>query len=379
MGRIFLLLVLVVLFSGLVFAQPLPPEGLRAEFDPNGILITWQHSGGLGTSFNVYRGHTADSTSLLANTLEKNYLDRSVEPGKEYWYYITAVDSSGESIAVKFNVTNIGQKEKPFTITLVDPTETTFTFEETVEFIVEIESEKMSELTNVTASIASTELGLGKEMDFDSLKNRFFTVVEMPSAGAQGLSAEVKILVKASFEGEDFSESQVHTVTLVPERGVDTIQLALNFFMFFAPIFVLFALIGAAVVVWGSWSARIKAEKDRLREQLLEVQKEQLVWKHEAFKRRITPEQFREKSGELQGKQAAIEEKLGAKPEKGQKKRNLFEGFSPMEAQEVMVLVKSIGKPKKGETRDSLRARLVGLGKSEKIAKKATSIVFDEL
>ena len=55
---------------------------------------------------------------------------------------------------------------------------------------------------------------------------------------------------------------------------------------------------------------------------------------------------------------------------------NPFEGFSPIEAEEVMRLVKSIGKPKKGETEEGLRARLVGLGRSEKIAKKTARLVF---
>ena len=376
MDRVLFVLLALVLAVGLVGAQPLPPSGLKPGFDPNGIFIEWQHSGGEGIVFRIYRGATPDNARLLASTEEHSYLDRTVESGQEYWYFITAADATGESIAVKFNVKNTGEREKPFTIALLEPTENTFAFGEEVEFVVEISSEKMSELEGISATLSSNALGFSEGMSFDSLDNRFYATVKMPSGGEEGLSADVKVLVRASFEGEEFSEPQVHAITIVPERGVDTVQLALNFFALLAPWFVIFAVVGAGVVVWGVWSAKMKGERDLLREQLLEAQKEEIVWKHDFFKRRISAEQFKEKSGELQGKVAAIEEKLGVKHAQGQKKVNVFEGFSPMEAQEVMMLVKSIGKPKKGETMEGLRARLVGLGKGEKVAKKVSSLVF---
>ena len=121
-----------------------------------------------------------------------------------------------------------------------------------------------------------------------------------------------------------------------------------------------------------------KTVRDRLKLKLLEIEKERHLWKHEVFKRKITSDQFREKESELQSKQAAVEEKLGRKKEQINLKVNTFQGFSMDEVREIMMLVKTIKRPEKGQTEDALRAKLVGLRKSEKIAKKVAGLVFEK-
>ncbi len=370
-------LAIVLLLAVSANALPSAPTGLAPNFHPSGgIFISWEHADVENVSFNVYRGESLETMEIIVNVIETSYLDSDLEREKAYFYAVTAVDETGESLPIGFEITLPKPDEKPFTIELVEPTKTNFDQGDEVQFVVKVNSTKFSELENLKASVASPKLGIEQEMAWDSQKNFFIATVKLPEE-RENFPAPYSINVTALFEGTEYKESLTGPIAILPIATLDTWQYAVNFAWLFGPWFLVIAGLAGALILWGSWSAKLKVAKDALRLELLEIQKERVVWKHEVFKRRITPEQFREKEGTLQGKQAAVEEKLGLKRKKGQPRRkNVFDGFSPIEAQEVVRLVKGVGRPHKGQTEDGLRARLVGLGRSEKIAKKVASIVF---
>lgn len=379
--RISAVLALLVLLASFAYAVPGTPSGLSAEFRPEGLFISWQHAGGQDVSFRVYRGPIGGQPKVVAVTKEKSFLDSTVEAGQEYEYSITAFDTTGESLGAGFTVTNPAAEEKPFTISLVEPKKKTFGFGEEIEFVVKVESQRFDELQNLGAVLVNQELGTARDFSFDSKRKAFILLEKLPEAkqgSNEGFSTTYSIQVSASLAGEQFSESLSYILTLVPVKELDSWQLALNILAVFGLPFLLLMLASTVAFVGWRWSLQRKVERDRLKLELLEIEKERHLWKHEVFKRRITAEQFREKESELQSRQAAVEEKLGRHKEQSHLKVNTFRGFSTAEVREITMLVKAIKRPGRGQTEDSLRARLVGLGKNEKIAKKVAKLVFEK-
>jgi len=370
--RIALVFAALLLFASLAFALPDAPKNISASFvGLNSVRIEWQHPSGSGVSFNIYR-----DASLKATVSQKFFVDSSISATERYVYFVTAVDSTGESERSD-SVTVEPAQEKPFGIALVSPQKRAFGFGEEVEFVVAVDSNNFGELQDLQAFLINQDFGIKRAMAFDSERKAFVLSEKLPEGGKpEGFSTIYTIKVSAIFSGESFQEIQSYVLVLVPVKELDIAQLAQNIFGLFSMPFLLLMVASTVAFVFWRWAVVRKAQRDMLRLELLELHKEHVLWKHEVFKRHITPEQFREKEGELQGKQAAIEEKLGMKIEKGVPRQNPFEGFAPEEAEETMLLVKSIGKPKPGETIDSLRARLVGIGKSEKVAKKVAELVF---
>jgi len=80
------------------------PTDLQAIAGMEDIGLGWSppasNGGSAITNYEVYRGVTSGNKSLLI-TLGNvtTYLDTSVEPGVGYYYYVTAVNSAGESVA----------------------------------------------------------------------------------------------------------------------------------------------------------------------------------------------------------------------------------------------------------------------------------------
>ncbi len=378
-GRISLVFAFLLLLISFACAIPSVPSGLSAEFRPEGVFISWEYEGAQGVSFKLYRGDIGGVPKVLAVTTEKSFLDSTVVPGKEYEYSLVSFDETGESPEVGFTITNPRVEEKPFSISLVKPKQKIFSFGEEVEFIVKVESLQFGELENLSAVLVNQHSGTAKAFNFVSSRNEFVLLEKLPEAeegGSEGFSMNYSIQVSANFEGAEFSESETYVLTLVPVKELDLGMLAQNLFAVFGPTF-LFLMV-ASTIAFGGWkySLQRKARADVLKLELLEIEKERHLWRHEVFKRRITPEQFREKEATLQSKKSAVEQKLGKRGGKMPLPKNPFQGFSLVEVREIVRLVKTIRKPEKGLTEDALRAKLVGLGKSERVAKKVAQLVF---
>ncbi|MFO7991656.1 MAG: NosD domain-containing protein [Thermoplasmata archaeon] len=82
---------------------PKPPSNVNTDAGDEYVLITWDKPVGPGSStitrYNIYRGDSSGSEtqydSVDVGTLEFN--DTNVDNGQEYFYYLTAVNPTGES------------------------------------------------------------------------------------------------------------------------------------------------------------------------------------------------------------------------------------------------------------------------------------------
>lgn len=73
------------------------PTGLTATASSGQVGLNWSATTG-ATSYNVYRGTTSGSLSLLAGSVASAaYLDTTVTNGTTYYYAVSAVNSGGES------------------------------------------------------------------------------------------------------------------------------------------------------------------------------------------------------------------------------------------------------------------------------------------
>ncbi len=82
---------------------PTPPENLQVNTGNGYALLTWQapsNNGGAAiTEYKIYRGTTSGGESYLTKVSASttSYNDTSVINGNTYYYYVTAVNSAGES------------------------------------------------------------------------------------------------------------------------------------------------------------------------------------------------------------------------------------------------------------------------------------------
>ncbi len=85
-------------FAGVsTFTRTLAPTALVGVGGADKIALSWTAPSGAGT-FNVYRGNSAGSETLLASGItDTTYMDASAFGGMTYFYKITASDSGGES------------------------------------------------------------------------------------------------------------------------------------------------------------------------------------------------------------------------------------------------------------------------------------------
>ncbi|WP_168221723.1 fibronectin type III domain-containing protein [Aquisphaera giovannonii] len=76
----------------------LPPSGLTAKANGNGLALTWTAPAAYGTlSYNVYRSTTPGgegTTPLAAGLATTAYIDASATPGVTYYYEVTAVNAN---------------------------------------------------------------------------------------------------------------------------------------------------------------------------------------------------------------------------------------------------------------------------------------------
>ena len=82
------------------YSPPLPPTNLSANVNDGKIYMSWKSpvdNGGLNiTSYKVYRSEEGKEFVKIAEIKNTTYVD-TVEKGKKYKYYVTAVNEIGES------------------------------------------------------------------------------------------------------------------------------------------------------------------------------------------------------------------------------------------------------------------------------------------
>ena len=80
---------------------PDPPQNLEATAGENSVTLSWSppstDGGSVITHYNIYRGTSSGSYSLLGNTPSTGYKDTNAIGGTTYYYVVTAVNSVGES------------------------------------------------------------------------------------------------------------------------------------------------------------------------------------------------------------------------------------------------------------------------------------------
>ena len=84
-------------------AVPAAPQLISATVQPGGALITWlepDNGGATITSYKIYRGTTSGTETFLASVTADNfkYLDAVPPAAPNVFYYVTAVNSQGESM-----------------------------------------------------------------------------------------------------------------------------------------------------------------------------------------------------------------------------------------------------------------------------------------
>jgi len=91
--------------ASVLFASvPGVPTGLTATPGENTVTLNWtaptDDGGAAITGYNIYRSETiVKPTSAIVNGGVSPYEDSSIESGKRYYYWVTAVNSKGESAA----------------------------------------------------------------------------------------------------------------------------------------------------------------------------------------------------------------------------------------------------------------------------------------
>lgn len=360
-----------------VFALPLPPGNIRVEDVADGARVSWSYDLN-DFVFNVYRNTTDsfDGAKLIASVQERYFVDKGVAPMVDYFYFVTAVDKAGEESVPTKPV--IGSER--FNVTLVEPTKMTFSFGETVKLVFQVNSTKLGELRNLQAVLINKESGVVQQFEFDGTTKRFSIEVRLPEqqqieTGTKNIS--FVILASAELNSEPLYDLKGFEISLGTQVITPWNMASL------LPSLLLLALCSIALISW-KWLIRKRAKMDGIELQLREVFKERAIWKFDVLRRRVTEDMYKEKERELQAKQLALERALGIGGKGVVVRVNPLEGCNAWEIEEITGIVRAIGVPRAGSVvvakrkmnKDQLRAYMIGLGNSEKIARKATEMVF---
>ena len=78
------------------------PTDLSATATNISVSLSWTepvvNKGPPIKEYNIYRGENSSDYSLISTTSSTSYDDTTVETGKTYYYWVTAVDNKGESL-----------------------------------------------------------------------------------------------------------------------------------------------------------------------------------------------------------------------------------------------------------------------------------------
>lgn len=103
---------------------PSPPQGLYVYFAGDGmVILIWQNNKESDLAFyKVYRSTDSMNFSFIARTYENIFADKGLDYDTTYYYYITAVDNSGNesepSIIIKAKPINLYPPTQPFGLTV---------------------------------------------------------------------------------------------------------------------------------------------------------------------------------------------------------------------------------------------------------------------
>ncbi len=103
---------------------PSPPQGLYVYFAGDGmVILIWQNNKESDLAFyKVYRSTDSMNFSFIARTYENIFADKGLDYDTTYYYYITAVDNSGNesepSITIKAKPINLYPPTQPFGLTV---------------------------------------------------------------------------------------------------------------------------------------------------------------------------------------------------------------------------------------------------------------------
>jgi len=97
--RFIRLMPLALLGSALAGCGGKAPTAPAVRAEPHSATLTWEGSTSPVSGYRVYRAASATAQPVVvavtpANTTQ--YTDMSVEPGKSYYYAVTAFDSDGQ-------------------------------------------------------------------------------------------------------------------------------------------------------------------------------------------------------------------------------------------------------------------------------------------
>jgi hypothetical protein len=372
-----LLLFFLLIFFSYVFALPLPPGNIRVEDVSDGARVSWSYDLN-DFVFNVYRNTTDsfDGAERIASIREKYFVDEEVAQLVDYFYFVTAVDKAGEESVPTKPV--IGSER--FNVTLVEPTKMTFSFGETIRLVFQVNSTKLGELQNLQAVLINKESGVVQQFEFDNATKRFSIAVRLPEqqqieTGTKNISFFIQ--ASAELNGEPLYDLKGFDISLGTQVITPWNMASLM------PGLLLLALCSVGLISW-KWLIRKRAKMDGLEMQLREVFKERAIWQDDFMHRRVSEEMYKEKVRELRAHQLELERERGIGGKGIVVRANPLEGCTAGEIEEIMGIVRAIGVPRVGfvvvskrkMNKDQLRAYLIGLDKSEKIARKAAEMVF---
>ncbi|MFW6176724.1 MAG: fibronectin type III domain-containing protein, partial [Thermoplasmatota archaeon] len=87
-----------------VTTNPSSPTNLEASQNGDNISLIWDppsDDGGLDVYYEVYRGTSKENISLYVSVDSNEYLDKHIEKGVKYYYYVIAVNDVGKSEPTK--------------------------------------------------------------------------------------------------------------------------------------------------------------------------------------------------------------------------------------------------------------------------------------
>ena len=382
--KIALVFAALILLAVAAHAVPQPPTDIKAEFVGfRSLKVSWQHPGGAGVSFKLYKGPSVEEASLLATVSKKEFIDKDIAGGETYVYFVTAADSTGESHALQaVSVKPTVLPEKPFTISLVSPEKATFYAGEEISFIVTVESQFFEELENPEAVLLNTDFGINQAMLFDSAEKTFLLSLPVPELPEdKPVQTTYRVSVTASVSGEQFTESGSYAITLVPTPtgpGFDFWGfLQGSWAVISIPLLLALVLLVAGFVVW-RWSLKQKVKEDKTRLEFITVLWERALWKYDRLKKKVSSQEFAERERELQEKQTVLEKKLRFKEKGIEVSVNPFAGFNRKQMLEVGDLIKSMGPQKREMSKEQMLGWLVDRGTSKKVAKKAVEMIYEK-
>lgn len=368
-------LLALVLVCSLGFAVQSAPTDLAVEFvGYSSVKISWAHAGGSGVSFNVYRGDSVETAVLRGSSSENFFVDSGVLGSKEYVYFVTAVDSTGENLPL-YSVSIIPDEkpENPFELILLYPDREEFAYGEKLELIVGVESSFFYELENLRVELVDLASGEATDFSFDEKKRIFVLSKTLPLEGAL---VNYRIKATADVLGEEFSDSEDYKFFLSDLPPTDFWPVAVNIFLILGiPIILLLIGSGVALVSWRKAVTRENAKEGSWIE-LVDLLKQKSVWKIEALKQGLSKEEYAEKDLEFQIRQDELEGKLGRRQTSFETSINPFAGFNEDEINEIVTAVKRFGARKKTMTSNQMQSWLEKQGKSERIAKKIAEAIY---